>query len=139
MIDEVFGRHRRAAELQVGRRRADHGTCLEQAPRDQRRIGEPADTDRQVRAFRHEIDTPVVEIELERHSGVQAAECGDRFRHVAHPERQWQRDAQNTAQLAMFLCGCRLRLVQIGEYPGALLVEALAGLGQVQPSRGAAQ
>ena len=118
--------------FQVGRRCADNHARVEQAPGNQRRIGEPADSHRHVHTLLQQVDAPVVEIEHKLDARVPAAELGDRCAHVACAERQRQGHFERTAQFAVFLRHGRFGFVEVGQDARATLVKAPAGLGQVQ-------
>ena len=114
-------------------------TYIEQTTRDMRGVLQPSNAQSQVDSLLDQVDAPVVEIEIELHPGMQLAESGDRFAHVAHTERHGQCDAQFAPQFRVFLLDSGLRLVQVRQYPRAVFVEARAGLGQVQYTRRATQ
>ena len=58
---------------------------------------------------------------------------------MPHAERQRQRDAQAAAQFPVFLQHRSFGFVEVGQYAGAVLVEAAARIGEIQAARRAPQ
>ena len=139
MIVQVLGHLRRTVGVQVMGRRADHRVRVEQLAGNQRRVFEVPNPYRDVHALLDEVDAPVVEIQVEANLRMPFAECRNRFAHMPHAEGQRQGDTQRTAQLTMLLLRGRLGFLQIRQDARALLVEALAGLRDVQSARRAPQ
>ncbi len=97
------------------------------------------DADREVGALGDQVDAAVVQVEVEGHARMAAAEFGDRLAHVTHAERQRQRDTQIAAEFPVLLQHGRLRFLEVREYACAVLVKALSRVRQAQASRGSAQ
>ena len=139
MVQEVLRCRRGAARVEVMRRRRDDGSDVEQAARDQRRVIEMANADRDIHSFFDQVGAAIIQVEVESNPRMQLRKCRDRLAHVPHTERQRQRHAQRSPQLPVLLLHGRLRFVEVREYPRTVLVKAPARVSQVQHARSALQ
>ena len=112
---------------------------LGDATRDEARIFEVGDANRQVEALFEQRDLPVVEVEIEldvRMLRAEVAHCG---REMTVPEAQRSRDAQRAGKLAVLLADDQLRLAQVFEDPSRSLVEGSPCVGEALAPRRSVQ
>ena len=96
---EVGGPLRGSRAGQIGGTGEDRGAHLPDLDRDQRRIRQGPDANRQVQALLHQADAAVEEKRLRAHQGIAVQEGGQNRGHMQASEQQGGGDAKLAARL----------------------------------------
>lgn len=134
---EIFRGLRDATAAEVVGRGAEHATIGGQAPRDEARIRERTDADREVHAGRYEVDELIAEVDVEVEAGMLREEAGQEWREVQAPEGGRDADAEGAADLAARLAHAVGQAGERFDRGAALLGEPGALAGGLEAAGGA--
>ena len=126
-----------AMRLQIRRRGAHSRPARRNSTRDQARIAQIADADREVPALLRKIDNPVIEAEIDAHLRMAARKLREQRSDLPGAERDRRIEAQHAARLEAVRSNGAVCGVEFGENARRRLEIVATRLGDREPARGA--
>ena len=135
--DQVGRRTWRTARAQICGRGHAHLRGSAKAPRDELRVGQLAETDRQIHAFLNQIDIAVAQHQINGQAGIQTTETEHRGHYVQLAKRHRGMNPQQPGRAVLQIAKTTLQIRYLVQDMAATLVILAAGFGRAQLPSGA--